>query len=390
MSKTDKHSGALHETNVSKCDMESLELAAICAFKRRVERETNTPDFGTRYYFNDPVYSRPEGAPWNGGYEQMEMPSLNNTGMFRAVYVTDQPGIRVPLFGKGRNNYFGPDEDAQCHSISEAYYLTCVLRPAHPCIVRLFDVVVDSNRNFVLEFEYFPRGTLIDEAIRHKENGQIPYFTPERARKLLLGISRGLAFLHEKRVAHCDIKGDNILCREDGSPVIADLGNARSIYDSRSTLKCDINAIGYRPPEVLMGIGFDFGVDVWALACTLIDLYHIQINARSPFKHQDQPGDTVAKHVVHICALVGAFSRQMLEEARVGEESIKWFLAQSWGLDYNGLEKFDPGVYQVIRKMLRPDPSSRITAAAIQLEPLLASFDVLSLVCPWSHPSNMK
>lgn len=57
----------------------------------------------------------------------------------------------------------------------------------------------------------------------------------EDGKKICLGIAEGLAHLHKHGIVHRDLKSPNILCRDDGTPVIIDLGLSSNLK-RRNTL----------------------------------------------------------------------------------------------------------------------------------------------------------
>ncbi len=63
-------------------------------------------------------------------------------------------------------------------------------------------------------------------------------------------ICQGLEYLHDRGIIHCDIKPNNILMNEDGSPVIADFDISVSTENRTQTLK-GIGTIGYMAPGML-------------------------------------------------------------------------------------------------------------------------------------------
>jgi serine/threonine protein kinase len=80
-------------------------------------------------------------------------------------------------------------------------------------------------RRSALILDYAPGGTLRD----HIEAGD---YTPRQAVSWLLGVARGICYLHDLHgvsVAHRDLKPSNILLGSDGEMKIADLGLFRLI-----------------------------------------------------------------------------------------------------------------------------------------------------------------
>ena len=47
----------------------------------------------------------------------------------------------------------------------------------------------------------------------------------------ILDIAKGIKFLHQNNIAHCDIKSDNIVLGKDGHCKLADFGNSLRIND---------------------------------------------------------------------------------------------------------------------------------------------------------------
>eukprot|EP00039_Didymoeca_costata_P022972 m.5710 g.5710 ORF g.5710 m.5710 type:complete len:528 (+) comp3369_c0_seq1:288-1871(+) len=88
------------------------------------------------------------------------------------------------------------------------------------------------------------------------------------AHQLLLS----LKLLQQCKVIHADFKPDNILVNETKSQVkLCDLGSALYINEVVPTPL--LVSRFYRAPEIILGLKYDYGIDMWALACTLFELY---------------------------------------------------------------------------------------------------------------------
>lgn len=71
---------------------------------------------------------------------------------------------------------------------------------------------------------------------------------------------------------HADIKPDNILVNGNKMQLkLCDFGSASSGTDSEITPY--LVSRFYRAPEIILGIGHDFGIDLWSVGCTLYELY---------------------------------------------------------------------------------------------------------------------
>ena len=82
----------------------------------------------------------------------------------------------------------------------------------------------------------------------------------------------GLSLLKKCQYIHADLKPDNILVNEARSTIkICDLGSASPITEN-ATAPYLVSRF-YRAPEVILGISYDYGIDMWSIGCTLFELY---------------------------------------------------------------------------------------------------------------------
>ncbi|HZH11729.1 MAG TPA: protein kinase [Microvirga sp.] len=85
-------------------------------------------------------------------------------------------------------------------------------------------------------------------------------------RNVLKGILDGLKAVHDRATLHRDLKPNNIILRDDGTPVLIDFGAARDFGTRHSRSVTAIAAPGYSPPEQY-GVGGQQGpwTDLYAL-----------------------------------------------------------------------------------------------------------------------------
>lgn len=82
-----------------------------------------------------------------------------------------------------------------------------------------------------------------------------------------------LSLLRKCNIVHADIKPDNMLVNENRTVLkICDLGSAADISECEVPAGLLVSRF-YRAPEIMLGINHDYGIDMWAVGCTLFELY---------------------------------------------------------------------------------------------------------------------
>jgi cGMP-dependent protein kinase len=77
-------------------------------------------------------------------------------------------------------------------------------------------------------------------------------------------------YLNSKRIAHRDIKPDNIIVDENGYLKLIDFGTAVVLKDFTNTI---VGTPHYIAPEVLLGKGYSFPADYWSIGITAYETY---------------------------------------------------------------------------------------------------------------------
>lgn len=119
-----------------------------------------------------------------------------------------------------------------------------------------------------LFLEFAPGGSLADETKRC--GGQCEEsLIQSRAGEVL----RGLAYVHGAGIAHCDVKGRNVLVGADGRAKLADFGCARWTAEDRNAGGATIRGTPmFLAPEAARGEAQGTAADIWALGCTVIEM----------------------------------------------------------------------------------------------------------------------
>ena len=117
-----------------------------------------------------------------------------------------------------------------------------------------------------------------------------------------------MAYAHEERIIHCDIKPDNIILFGDGRVRLADFGIAKVALRTRTILGSGAGTVGYMAPEQAMGKP-SFRSDVFSMGLVLYRMFAGQL-PEWPF---DWPGPGADKLRRTLSRDMIAFLRRSIE-----------------------------------------------------------------------------
>eukprot|EP01035_Chromulina_nebulosa_P017311 gene17311-22852_t len=121
-----------------------------------------------------------------------------------------------------------------------------------------------------------PRASLLDLSLsssHHSETAGRSLPFPLRIR-MARDAAAGVAYMHSKKLMHCDIKSLNFLVTKDLKVKLADVGEARSVDLTDSDIGILPKNVNWSSPEVLKGTsGINLSADIWSLAVVLSEIF---------------------------------------------------------------------------------------------------------------------
>ncbi|PWA55828.1 protein kinase superfamily protein [Artemisia annua] len=117
--------------------------------------------------------------------------------------------------------------------------------------------------------EYLPGGTLKKYLIRNSRKK----LSFKVVIQLALDLSRGLSYLHSKKIVHRDVKTENMLLDLNRTLKIADFGVARVEAQNPRDMTGETGTLGYMAPEVLDGKPYNRKCDVYSFGICLWEVY---------------------------------------------------------------------------------------------------------------------
>ncbi|KAJ6664190.1 hypothetical protein lerEdw1_008407 [Lerista edwardsae] len=232
-----------------------------------------------------------------------------------------------------------------------------------------------------------------------KENNFQPYPLPQ-IRHMAYQLCHALKFLHDNQLTHTDLKPENILfvnsefdtlynekknyeesyvlqnceerCIRNTGIRVADFGSATFDHEHHTTI---VATRHYRPPEVILELGWAQPCDVWSIGCILFEYYRGFTLFQT---HENR------EHLVMMEKILGPIPQHMVRKTRkqkyFHKGSLVWDENTSDGRyvqenckplqTYMLQDALDHAqLFNLMRQMLEFDPAQRITFAEALLHP---------------------
>jgi len=155
------------------------------------------------------------------------------------------------------------EEGVPCTAIREISILKDL---RHPNILRLYDVLHTENR-LTLVFEYLDSD--LKKFLDHSSGDlDLPLL-----RHLMNQLLKGVAYCHQNRILHRDLKPQNLLINKNGVLKLADFGLSRSNGFPVRSYSNEVVTLWYRAPDVLMGSRrYSTSIDIWSVGCIFAEM----------------------------------------------------------------------------------------------------------------------
>ena len=144
------------------------------------------------------------------------------------------------------------------------------------------------NKNIVSPIEYFENSTYIYFIYEYLEKGYLSEYNP----KLLLGVSKGLLYLHKNNILHRDIKPKNILIGNDNEAKIIDFGLSK-IQRKLDKAFVSYGSLSFMAPEIFSDRGYNDSCDVWSFGITMHNLKY------SNYPFDDSNSSVIRNKIMH-------------------------------------------------------------------------------------------
>ncbi|XP_039020427.1 probable LRR receptor-like serine/threonine-protein kinase At4g37250 [Hibiscus syriacus] len=153
--------------------------------------------------------------------------------MYKAV-LEDGSSLAVRRIGENSVDRF-KDFETQVRAIAKL---------VHPNLVRVRGFYWGVDEKLII-YDFVPNGSLANARYNRKVGSSPCYLPWETRLKIAKGVARGLAYLHEKKHVHANLKPSNILLGYNMEPKIGDFGLERLVTgDTRSKVGTSVRNFG--------------------------------------------------------------------------------------------------------------------------------------------------
>jgi len=237
------------------------------------------------------------------------------------------------------------DEGVPCTAIRE---IGLLIELDHPNIVKL-EEIISEDTSLTLVFE------MCDLDLKKYIDKCHGFIRPIVIKSFLFQLLKGVAFCHDMHILHRDIKPQNLLINLENLELkIADFGLARAFTVPSRSYSSEVVTLWYRPPDVLLGShNYTTSIDMWSIGCVFAEM----ATGKPLF-----PGRSTEDQLIKIFKIMGTPTSEDFPDfneltewrddfPKYKQKDIKNIVP---GLQENGID--------LLRKLLKYDPSSRLTA----------------------------
>ena len=181
-------------------------------------------------------------------------------------------------------------ESEKKETVKEAKILEVL---SHPNIVKFIEVFKTKNGKLCIVMD-FADGTLFwcliilfiggDLQNRIKEQRGRP-FSEAQVLEWFTQICLGLKHIHDRKILHRDLKGQNIFLTSKGIVKIGDFGIAKVLASTMQNARTVVGTPYYLSPEIVQSRPYNFKSDMWSMGVILYELCALKPPFDAPSLH---------------------------------------------------------------------------------------------------------
>ena len=165
----------------------------------------------------------------------------------------------------------------------------------HPTISKFYGyskLDFEGNDNITLLFQFTPKFTLADLLSKVRQGLHDNKYDNTARQKILIGVARGMMYLHQHHAIHRNLRPENILLDDDLEPHITGYELSKLISTDNNSIQSQTdNLFIYKAPESIENDQYDNNSDVYSFG---ILMYEVVTNS-IPYAEYQQNEDTLSR-----------------------------------------------------------------------------------------------
>lgn len=216
----------------------------------------------------------------------------------------------------------------------------------NPTIIKLVGFSLkdfDDNYNVTVIMEYITNGSLL-KLLDNVRKKKIPEHYNNTIRQIILiGIARGMKYLHDRNIIHRDLKPGNVLLDENLHPIISDFGLSKFVQlENTNEQSICLGTVPYMAPEILLGCDYNRKVDVYAFGILMYEVVTESIHYPDYMNHK------MARLVLETSVINNCYRPQFNFKIK---STLKNLIEECWSAELN----HRPSFKEIFRKLTSRD-----------------------------------
>ncbi|RMG93374.1 MAG: serine/threonine protein kinase, partial [Chloroflexi bacterium] len=209
-----------------------------------------------------------------GGRYQIE--SLLGRGGMSSVYKATDPNLHRPVAVKIIHPHLSEHPEFVKRFEQEA---AAVARLRHPNIIQVHDFNHDGDVYYMV-LEYVPGETLESRLAALREADLLMPLSDTI--RIVTKLCEALAYAHERKMVHRDVKPSNVILNLLGEPILMDFGIAKIVGGGHvhTATGATMGTAVYMSPEQVLGEPVDHRADIYSLGVMLYEM----VAGKPPFE----------------------------------------------------------------------------------------------------------
>lgn len=151
----------------------------------------------------------------------------------------------------------------------------------HPNIVRFIEVYKTKKGKLCIIMDYADGGDLADKVKEQKGRA----FSEAQILDWFTQICLGMKHIHDRKIIHRDLKGQNVFLTSKGIVQIGDFGIAKVLAATMAKAKTCVGTPYYLSPEIVQSQPYTLSTDVWSMGVMLYELCALKPPFDAPSLH---------------------------------------------------------------------------------------------------------